>query len=88
MSALIAVVAQGGSVTAMRLGLAGDLHHGRDDAEGRQPRTRQGWLYLVAVQDIYSRRIVGWSVADHTCAPSSSPTPCRWRSRTADPTRA
>jgi putative transposase len=28
-------------------------------------RTRQGWLYLVAVQDLYSRRIVGWSMQDH-----------------------
>jgi putative transposase len=24
-----------------------------------------GWLYLVVVQDVFSRRIVGWSVADH-----------------------
>jgi putative transposase len=28
-------------------------------------RTWEGWLYLVAVQDIFSRRIVGWSMADH-----------------------
>jgi putative transposase len=28
-------------------------------------RTREGWLYLVAVQDLFSRRIVGWSMADH-----------------------
>jgi putative transposase len=28
-------------------------------------RTWQGWLYLAAVQDAYSRRIVGWSMADH-----------------------
>ena len=28
-------------------------------------RTWQGWLYLIAVQDLYSRRIVGWSIADH-----------------------
>lgn len=28
-------------------------------------RTWEGWLYLVAVQDLFSRRIVGWSVADH-----------------------
>jgi len=28
-------------------------------------RTWQGWLYLVAVQDLYSRRIVGWAMADH-----------------------
>jgi putative transposase len=27
-------------------------------------RTWEGWLYL-AVQDLYSRRIVGWSMADH-----------------------
>jgi len=28
-------------------------------------RTWEGWLYLIAVQDLYSRRIVGWSMADH-----------------------
>jgi putative transposase len=28
-------------------------------------RTWEGWLYLAAVQDVYSRRIVGWSMADH-----------------------
>jgi putative transposase len=28
-------------------------------------KTWEGWLYLVAVQDVYSRRIVGWSMADH-----------------------
>jgi putative transposase len=28
-------------------------------------RTWEGWLYLVAVQDLFSRRIVGWSIADH-----------------------
>jgi putative transposase len=28
-------------------------------------RTWQGWLYLCAVQDAFSRRIVGWSMADH-----------------------
>jgi putative transposase len=27
--------------------------------------TRQGFLYLAAVMDLYSRRIVGWSMADH-----------------------
>jgi putative transposase len=25
----------------------------------------QGWVYLAAVQDLYSRRIVGWSIAEH-----------------------
>jgi len=28
-------------------------------------RTWQGWLYLAAVQDAFSRAIVGWSMADH-----------------------
>jgi len=28
-------------------------------------RTWEGWVYLAAVQDAYSRAIVGWSMADH-----------------------
>jgi putative transposase len=28
-------------------------------------RTWEGWLYLAAVQDAFSRAIVGWAVADH-----------------------
>jgi putative transposase len=28
-------------------------------------RTGEGWLYLAAVQDAYSRQIVGWSMASH-----------------------
>jgi putative transposase len=28
-------------------------------------RTWEGWLYLAAVQDASSRRIVGWSMANH-----------------------
>jgi putative transposase len=28
-------------------------------------RTGEGWLYLAAVQDAYSRSIVGWSMATH-----------------------
>jgi transposase InsO family protein len=27
--------------------------------------TNEGWLYLAAVLDCFSRRIVGWSMADH-----------------------
>lgn len=29
-------------------------------------KSRQVWVYLAAVRDLYSRRIVGWSMADHT----------------------
>jgi putative transposase len=28
-------------------------------------KTWEGWLYLAAVQDAYSRAIVGWSMAEH-----------------------
>jgi putative transposase len=28
-------------------------------------RCWEGWVYLAAVQDAYSRRIVGWAMADH-----------------------
>ena len=31
-------------------------------------RTGEGWLYLAAVQDAYSRQIVGWAMATHTRA--------------------
>ncbi|MBV9337284.1 MAG: DDE-type integrase/transposase/recombinase [Solirubrobacterales bacterium] len=31
-------------------------------------RTGEGWLYLAAVQDAYSRLIVSWSMATHTRA--------------------
>jgi transposase InsO family protein len=27
--------------------------------------TQEGWLYLAAVIDIYSRRVIGWSLANH-----------------------
>jgi putative transposase len=27
--------------------------------------TREGWLYLAAVEDLFSRRVVGWSIAEH-----------------------
>jgi transposase InsO family protein len=28
-------------------------------------RTHQGWLYLAVIIDLYSRRVVGWSMAEH-----------------------
>ena len=31
----------------------------------KQTRTGEGWLYLAAVQDLFSRRIVGWAMAPH-----------------------
>ncbi|MHB8112416.1 MAG: IS3 family transposase [Bellilinea sp.] len=30
--------------------------------------THEGWLYLAAVMDLYSRKIVGWSMADQVSA--------------------
>ena len=26
--------------------------------------TREGWLYLAAVEDLYSRQVVGWSMSE------------------------
>ena len=26
--------------------------------------TREGWLYLAVVEDLYSRRVVGWSMGE------------------------
>jgi putative transposase len=34
-------------------------------ADLTQQRTDQGWLYLAVVLDAFSRRVVGWSMADH-----------------------
>lgn len=34
-------------------------------ADIKQIRTGEGWLYLAAVQDLFSRRIVGWSMDRH-----------------------
>ena len=31
-------------------------------------RTRQGWLYMAAVMDIWSRKVVGWSMASRMTA--------------------
>ena len=28
-------------------------------------RTWTGWLYLAVIIDLYSRRVVGWSIDDH-----------------------
>jgi putative transposase len=34
-------------------------------ADIKQVKTGEGWLYLAAVQDLFSRRIVGWAMAGH-----------------------
>jgi putative transposase len=34
-------------------------------ADIKQIKTGEGWLYLAAVQDLFSRRIVGWSMNSH-----------------------
>jgi transposase InsO family protein len=50
------------------------------------PQTWAGWLYLVAVQDVYSRRIVGWSMADRLRAELVTDA-LQWRSPNAGPRR-
>jgi putative transposase len=49
--------------------------------------TWEGFLYLAHVQDLYSRRIVGWSMPT-ICAPSSSSQRSRWRFTVVAPTPA
>jgi putative transposase len=34
-------------------------------ADIKQIKAGEGWLYLAAVQDLFSRRIVGWAMAAH-----------------------
>ncbi|NYD58681.1 putative transposase [Nocardioides marinisabuli] len=34
-------------------------------ADVTQHRTGEGWLYFAVVIDCFSRRVVGWSIADH-----------------------
>jgi len=34
-------------------------------ADITQHRTAEGWLYVAVVLDVFSRRVVGWSMADH-----------------------
>ncbi|MCM0622756.1 IS3 family transposase [Nocardioides bruguierae] len=34
-------------------------------ADVTQHRTNEGWLYYAVVIDCFSRRVVGWSIADH-----------------------
>jgi putative transposase len=56
-----------------RLPVAENVLDRQFDAQGPNERwvadityipTREGWLYLAVVEDLYSRRVVGWSMAD------------------------
>jgi len=47
-------------------------------------RTRSGWLYLAAVLDLHSRKIVGWAMAPR-CLQHWSARPCKWLSCNATP---
>jgi len=56
------------------LPVAANLLNRQFDAQGPNERwlgdityipTRAGWLYLAAIEDLYSRMVVGWSMADH-----------------------
>ncbi|WP_374199718.1 DDE-type integrase/transposase/recombinase [Micromonospora sp. NBRC 110038] len=51
-----------------------------------QQRTQAGWVYCGVVLDVFARRVVGWSSADH-CARSWSSTPWIWPAGEAAPPR-
>ncbi|MDX6704477.1 MAG: putative transposase [Solirubrobacteraceae bacterium] len=68
------LVRQGRSIPDVARPDAADRAWGADI---KQIRTGEGWLYLAAVQDLFSRRIVGWAMgmrspveyeADHAAA--------------------
>lgn len=47
-----------------------DFHAGAPNrlwvADITQVRTRQGWLFLAVILDVFSRRVVGWETSDRT----------------------
>ena len=49
--------------------------------------TSEGTVHCCAMLDVYSRMIVGWSIADHMRTDWSS-MPCRWRVGDGDRHRA
>jgi putative transposase len=46
--------------------------------------TRDGWLYLAVLIDLYSRKVVGWAMSEHNDE-SLTLGLCRWRSTSANP---
>ena len=48
--------------------------------------TDEGWLYLAAVIDLFSRQVVGWSLQSHLAEPAGLPQiACTARVRKAIP---
>jgi transposase InsO family protein len=46
----------------------GDLRqstHPQGSSGAGLPCLAQGWLFLAAIVDVFSRRVVGWAMADH-----------------------
>jgi len=48
--------------------------------------TDEGYLYLAVVLDAFSRRVIGWAMAEHLYALNSSSTHWNWPSSAARPT--
>ena len=50
-------------------------------------RTGEGWLYLAAVLDLHTRKIVGWSMRETLHGPGSRSRRSTWRSGASAPRR-
>lgn len=53
---------------ALGRGFAADGPNRKWAADITYVATREGWLYLATVEDLYSRRIVGWSMSEEITA--------------------
>jgi hypothetical protein len=50
--------------------------------------TRDGWLYLAVLIDLFSRKVIGWSMSEHNDEALSRWRHCRWRSTSVSPLQA
>ena len=50
--------------------------------------TGEGWLYLAVILDLFTRKVVGWSMREHMRAPNSPLPPSPWHSSDAARGRA